>query len=289
MGAWIGAACGHATRAVTRHGRVAGLAAGVGLGVPTLAGADEVELPLHVLTLNTWGLPAPLAPDRAGRLRLAADWIADLDPDVVALQEVWRGAVPHLPRRMARSAHRGDDGLALGARRALEEVSSLRFTRARGFDALKQKGALRARVEGTALWVVSTHLQAGAGAHNARIRRHQVDELIAWLAPLAQPVILLGDLNLEAADATDLATAAHLAAEGFVDLPEQLGVLEGTYPSNGARYDRVLARGRGGWRVEAESAEVVSWDAPRFATPISDHLAVGVRLRLVAEDPGSRR
>lgn len=239
---------------------------------------------LHVVSLNAWGLPAPLAPDRRGRLEAASSWLDALDPDVVALQEVWTGAVPHLRRAVVRSSRRGDDGLALGARGALAAVDTLRFARARGFDALKQKGALRAWSDAHGVWVVSTHLQAGRGRSNAEVRRHQLDELVAWLTPLEGPVVLLGDLNLESDDPTDLASTSALAAAGWTDVAVALDVAHPTYPGNGARYDRVLVRHGRAHRVVPEHAEVVAWGTPAAPVRLSDHHALSVRLRLVPTD-----
>jgi endonuclease/exonuclease/phosphatase family metal-dependent hydrolase len=42
---------------------------------------------LKVLTFNVWGLP--FTPDRSTRLRAIAQKIADIDPDLVCLQECW--------------------------------------------------------------------------------------------------------------------------------------------------------------------------------------------------------
>lgn len=241
---------------------------------------------LHLVTLNTWGLPAPLAPDRKGRLAATADWLDDVDADLVALQEVWAGAAPLYRRPVARSSDPGDDGLALDARGPLDQVASLRFARARGFDALKRKGALRAWSVEAGVWIVSTHLQAGRGAANAAVRRAQLDELVAWLAPLDGPVLLLGDLNLEHEDPTDLASTAWLAREGFADLALAAGADAPTYPGNGARYDRVLARDGRDHAVVAEHAEVIAWGGPGAPGRLSDHHAVSVRVRLEPTSDG---
>ncbi len=240
---------------------------------PPLAEGVRVEL----VSLNAWGLPAPFAPNRRGRLAATADWLDGIDADVVALQEVWSGAVRHYRRRVHRSDQRGDDGLALDAPRGLTELNTLRFSRARGFDALKQKGALRGWSASIGAWVVSTHLQSGAGRKNAEVRRSQLTELVTWLAPLRGSVIVLGDLNLEQDDATDRATASWLAAERFDDVATTLGTEAATYPGNGQRYDRVLARSGTDTCIVPEAAHVVAWEGAR----LSDHFAVVVRLRVV--------
>jgi endonuclease/exonuclease/phosphatase family metal-dependent hydrolase len=259
-----------------RHGA---LAAALAVSGPAVAGES-----LHVVGLNAWGLPAPLAPDRRARLEATSAWLGAVDPDLVALQELWSGAVPHLRRAVVRSAGRGDDGLALGGRAQLTAVTTLRFARARGFDALKQKGALRGWSAAHGVWLVSTHLQSGRGRANAGVRRHQLDELVAWLARLEAPVVLVGDLNLEGDDPTDLASAAALAAAGWTDVALALDVAHPTYPGNGARYDRVLVRDGDTHRLVPEHAEVVAWGTAAVPVRLSDHHAVSARLRRVPRD-----
>jgi endonuclease/exonuclease/phosphatase family metal-dependent hydrolase len=238
------------------------------------------------MSFNAWGLPAPFAPARAHRLAEAAAWLQSTAPDVVALQEVWKGAAPLLPLDVSRSSEPGDDGLALHTSHRLAEVDTLRFHRARGFDALKRKGALRARVEleGAAVWVVSTHLQSGYGAANAAVREAQVTELLTWLAPLTEPVVLAGDFNLDDLDTVDGGTVALLSEAGFVDAALATKAALPTYPGDGRRYDRVLLRGGLTFDMHATGLEVVSYDDnPETSAPIrlSDHRPVIAHLRLV--------
>lgn len=235
---------------------------------------------LDVLSFNVWGLPPPLAPDRAGRLARVAGWMTELAPDVVAFQELWTGAVPMFDLPVHRSALSGDSGLAVHTRHVVQEVEALRFSRARGFDALKQKGALRGRLvraEGPDVWLVVTHLQAGHGRGNAAVREAQVRELLAWIDEIDGPVLVVGDFNMDRQDVEDLPALRTLADAGLTDTAEQLDVLDATYP-DGRRYDRIFARDGGGWRVVAEVAEVM----PHGPTTLrlSDHRPLRTRLRL---------
>lgn len=252
---------------------------------PTAVACDAPHH-LDVVTLNAWGLPAPLAPHRRSRLRAIARWLDHVDPDVVALQEVWRGAVPHLPVPLARADEPGDDGLGIVDNPDVRVLGALRFSRARGFDALKRKGALAVEVttDAVPVTVVVTHLQAGRGKANGAVRAAQVDQLIAWAAELPGPLVLLGDLNLVDGDVHDQAAADALAAAGLVDIGPDAG---GTYRDSADRYDRILLRDGPRWRWAPASVEVVRYDDdPGSEAPamFSDHLPVHAHLALV--DPG---
>lgn len=257
---------------------VGGLVGALALALP--AAACESDAHLDLVSLNAWGLPAPLAPDRAGRLAAAAAWL-DTDPaDLVALQEVWDGAVGVLPLRVARSGPGGDDGLGFVGD---HPVDALRFRHAHGFDGLKRKGALRTRrrVGDADVQVVVTHLQAGIGRTPARVRERQLADLLAWIDGVPGPVVLLGDFNVDEAQPHDAAFLGALAGAGFTDVARALGSDHPTYPGNGRRYDRVLVRSGGGWVVEGERFEVVDYDDdPDTHAPVrlSDHRPLRARL-----------
>ena len=46
---------------------------------------------MRAVTLNVWALPEPLSQNVPKRMRAIARHLADLAPEVVALQEVWTG------------------------------------------------------------------------------------------------------------------------------------------------------------------------------------------------------
>lgn len=256
--------------------------AGLALALP--AAAAEFT----VVSVNAWALPAPLAPHRQERLVQLADWLGEVDADLVALQEVWRGAVTKFPVAHQRSqVHRKDDGLGLTGNASLQDFDAMHFRRATGFDALKQKGAVRARVrlDDADVWVVSTHLQAGRGALRASVRNDQIHELITWLDPLDGPVLLVGDLNMDASHPEDQTGWELLRLAGYADLAEQVGATDPTYPGDGRRYDRMMARSGSRHALRAEQMRVVHYDddpdteaPPRF----SDHRPIVARLGLYA-------
>jgi endonuclease/exonuclease/phosphatase family metal-dependent hydrolase len=245
----------------------------------TAVAGDE----LTVVSLNAWGLPAPLAPDRAARMGSLGAWIDTLDADLVGLQELWDGAVPLVDLDLTLSRDGGDDGLAMVSGHHLEEVGVRRFRDARSFDALKRKGILRARLvrpSGPDVWVFVTHLQAGYGRANAAVRERQLAELSAWLAETQGPVLVLGDFNVDERHPEDAPFLETVGRLGLVDAAAAVGVTDGTYPGDGRRYDRVFARDGGGWRITAEHAAVVQYGVAGGPERLSDHLPLVVRLRV---------
>ena len=71
----------------------------------------EATTPLSVVTFNAWGLPAPVANDRRGRVPRIARWLEEQGYDVAGLQEMWRGAMRLFPRMalpLTAPAARGD-------------------------------------------------------------------------------------------------------------------------------------------------------------------------------------
>jgi endonuclease/exonuclease/phosphatase family metal-dependent hydrolase len=273
----------HGTISRVRHLLAASLVAS--LALPVSARADD-GTPLDVVTVNAWGLPAPIAPRRAHRLVALARWLQRVDADVVGMQEVWSGAVPLLPLPVVRSVGDGDDGLALRTKRGLVDVERLRFHDARGWDAMKAKGALRGRLrlaDGGHVWVVVTHMQAGYGPRNAVVRERQLDQILGWIARLEGPVVLLGDLNMDDRMPEDVTGLARLASAGFVDVADRVGATEATYPGDGHRYDRIFVRDGDACVLTAESVEVVRYDDdPATEAPerLSDHHPLHARLVL---------
>jgi endonuclease/exonuclease/phosphatase family metal-dependent hydrolase len=273
----------HGTVLPLRHLLAASLVAAF---APSVSARAEDTTSIDIVTVNAWGLPAPIAPQRAHRMRALARWLQRVDADVVGMQEVWSGAVPLLPLAVVRSGGDGDDGLALRAKRSLADVERLRFHDARGWDAMKQKGALRGRVRlagGEQVWVVVTHMQAGYGAKNAVVRERQLDEILGWIARLEGPVVLLGDLNMDDRMPEDVTGLARLSSAGFVDVADRVGATEATYPGDGHRYDRIFVRGGDACVLTAESVEVVDYDDdPATEAPerLSDHHPLHARLVL---------
>jgi endonuclease/exonuclease/phosphatase family metal-dependent hydrolase len=158
---------------------------------------------LRCLTLNLWGIEAPLAE----RMALVTEGLAALAPDVVALQEVREApAFPNQAAGLARAAgyHHvfapatpfggGQEGLALLSRDPIVTYASLELPHAQPQE---RRILLSACLETGAgpIWVHTTHLNYRL--HHGKQREDQVlaiDEAVAARAGEA-PQVLMGDLN----------------------------------------------------------------------------------------------
>lgn len=232
------------------------------------APCDSTES-LRVATFNTWGLPAPIAPNRKGRLAALGEFAEELGADVVGLQEVWKGARPlvQLPGLLLASLRSGDTGLGLATRMPAREGGVHHFQEASGVDRLKRKGVFRAEVdvEGEPLDVMVTHLQAGESAKAASVRYAQISEIVRMQT--GDATLLMGDLNLY--EDLDRQSIALLEEAGFLDAAQAAGVDEPTYRGGTHRLDRVMVRGGSELCLAPRSAAVVE-------SELSDHHAVVV-------------
>lgn len=243
---------------------------------------------LNVLTFNVWGLPWPAALHRQRRFRGILASLSQRSDHLVGVQELWAGA--RLPFAGLRTGPRTrDSGLALGGRVALPEPTLSHFRRSRGTDALKAKGVLRAEIaqsEFGPLRVLVTHLQAGA--KHAAVRAHQVDQLLETASGDAMPTVLMGDFNFHDRQADDAASAARLAAAGFVDAAVEAGTPEPTWdPENryvrgrrAQRFDRILLRSTARTELVATTTAVLIHDEP-----LSDHHPLWARVRVRRRGP----
>jgi endonuclease/exonuclease/phosphatase family metal-dependent hydrolase len=139
----------------------------------------------------------------------------------------------------------------------------------------EQRGLLEAAidVDGVPVRVGNTHLQ-----HNSAVeRRAQAERIVELLAPVRQPIVLMGDLN-----ARPGTPELSPLAPRFVDAWPRGGEGDGfSYPASGpnARIDYVLT-----------TADVDVASARTVASPASDHIQVVADLVLprARPDPGSR-
>ncbi len=163
---------------------------------------------LRIVTLNLWGLSAPLG----RRLALAAAQLRDLAPDVVALQEVrpldgTAGRTTadeladalgmHATYRTAVTWADGQEGLGLLTRAAPLEVRALPLPEARPADARLLLSALVPTAAGP-IWVHTTHLHYRLDDGVARERQVvAVDEAVRACGRGNDdaPQILCGDFN----------------------------------------------------------------------------------------------
>lgn len=163
----------------------------------------------------------------AARAPGIAAQITAADPDIVALQENFGDPLPY---DLLRGRLRGYEWV-----KPMEQVSIL--VRKSRFIALTvgyrdlhrtEKGflswvKLQDRLTGRSLWVFDVHLRSGTSRSNAAIRSAESDTLRARMLQLnpglADPVVLMGDLNVAATERRALYRdpVAKLGAGGLVD------------------------------------------------------------------------
>lgn len=233
---------------------------------------------IEVVSLNAWGLPPPFAPDRKRRLPRIDRVLRESRFDIVGLQEVWRGA-----RRLMRRDHlhlpdrAGDSGLALLSEHVTGSVLVHRFQRSVGFDALKSKGFLDARMELPdvgSVRVIVTHLQAGRSKRAAAVRATQVQEILAHLTEIIEPLVVMGDFNFYDDLPIDALSIQRLEGAGLIDAAVQTDADRPTYPGQRARLDRVYLRCGARTCLHPEMALVLA-----ELDSLSDHRPVYVQVR----------
>jgi endonuclease/exonuclease/phosphatase family metal-dependent hydrolase len=181
---------------------------------------------LRVLSFNTWSVPW-ISDQREARVRRVGQAIAELAPDVVALQEVWTdedarsiaaalatSGLPHV-RYFASSAPVGfgSAGLLIASVHPLADVAYQPFTLGARphtpwhLDWVASKGVIRARIDTPigALTIANTHLQASYRTGNyVPVRIGQMLQISDFVGAFgvhsaagtaSLPVILVGDLN----------------------------------------------------------------------------------------------
>lgn len=259
----------------------------LGLALMSAEPADDDTLTLRVLTYNVWGVPmiAPLRPERMARIGPA---VAELAPDLVALQEVWtdedaailseglkRAGLSHIERFV--QDWPDDSGLMIASRYPIEKVHFSRYRQGRHphlpwhVDYMAGKGIARVTVR-TPIGEVdfaATHLQAGYGSNDYLfVQMGQALQAAEQVAGGASPLILAGDIN----SPHDGIPSRLLAARAR---------LRSTDPNAGI--DQILYRG--GRTISVELGEVQPAmtevvDLGSAVMPLSDHPAVLAELHL---------
>lgn len=143
------------------------------------------------------------------------DLIASTHPDVVVLQEAYRGEVEHFRAGLASRTGRSwdaryapvvrrpdrNEGAGVVLLSALP-ASASDSTQMPSVDAWSEsRPVLRTRVDvgGASVDVVTTHLSAGEQGRGSR--EQQVRQLVAWATAGGRPVIIGGDFNAEPSSA----------------------------------------------------------------------------------------
>ncbi len=259
---------------------------------------------LDMMTLNTWGFKWPLARHRKSRFERIAAHLNGSQYDVVLLQELWGGAREALgdsgmqwascESQVDRGVRGVESGLGVKVRRGVERgVRSVKelvrsFKLHRGWDRVKTKGIVGVAVDthNGPVTFLNTHLQAQA--QHAKIRRSQLDEILAAVDGVRTPIVLAGDFNLFDDSKEDRAGHDALERHGFRDASLSIDRPDATYLRNNPyvggktdyRFDRIYLRD--GWRDEQRVC--LSADSVRVIVdhkaPFSDHEAVAARIKV---------
>lgn len=158
---------------------------------------------LRCVTLNLWGVEAPLAE----RMAVVREGLRALQPDVVALQEVREGPEQrnqaeeladaldyHCAFAAATPVGDGQEGLAILSRYAITERAAIELPHARP-DERRILLSVRIAHPAAAVWVHTTHLNYRLT--HGREREDQVVAVDAEVAPRGTetPQIIMGDFN----------------------------------------------------------------------------------------------
>jgi len=245
-----------------------------------------------VLTFNVWGLPNWITGASSVRYARIAEELAQLDCDVVFLQEVWtrrcHGVLSQEGESVARTwwtaaarrkgAFLGQNGLLTLSRHPIVSSEFRPFTSARFPDSLMRKGALRTTLAlspGRFVNVWNTHLQHGS----PRVRARQLQELLRWVEAGDQGQVadvVGGDFNLvpnteEFARLLAGVGPSVFALAGMAPFPTWDG--RRGAPGGGKAIDHIFVR------LRQPQGEVMAEAEPRFGAAVpedrlSDHLGL---------------
>jgi endonuclease/exonuclease/phosphatase family metal-dependent hydrolase len=208
------------------------------------------------------------------RRRAAADVLAELDADVIGLQEAYGFQLRYLLRQLSGYVAVGEPRSRFGERTPVLVRGRVLAHATRGFDVAGsrfQRIATTARVEarGHELTVTCTHLDESSGER----RRVCAEQLVGWLADTPGPHVIAGDFN----DTLDDSMFETFAAAGLRSaLPDGAGGTSHHFTgrTDGRQIDHILVPDQ----TEVVAASVVM-TRPGDRLP-SDHWPVAARIRL---------
>jgi hypothetical protein len=147
-----------------------------------------------------------------------------------------------------------------------------------GSDCLASKGFSFARADiapGVTIDFYNLHADAGRGSKDKAARTKQFDQLtqFIWLNSLGQPIIVVGDTNLKAADSDDekvlqdflTATGLQVSARVLGQLPDSI--------------DRLMYRGAGKVTITPINRRIATEFVDANGNDLSDHKAIHVDFR----------
>ncbi len=162
---------------------------------------------MRILTLNTWGTRGPQE-----RRVVLLEVLKTLRPDVLCLQEVTDpsllDALPYPMRAYAASG-----SLAVLSRFPTKDRREITYKTISLLEPHRRQALLTEITVGSdSLWVVTTHLAWKAEDEASRVS--QVEELLQWIQPLGDRILLAGDFNAEPSSPP----IRQIVEAGFTDL-----------------------------------------------------------------------
>jgi len=257
--------------------------------LPDSALAEGERFRLRVLTYNVWGV-AWITPMRTERMMRIPEKIAELQPDIVAIEEAWtdedaailiaglsQAGLTHVERHSP--AWPDQNGLLIASRYPLRDFHFKRFTQGHHphvpwhVDYMSGKGVARVKVDTPVgpVFFAATHLQASYGSNDyIFVQMHQALEAAEELDDHSYATIFAGDVNSkhDGLPARILRTRADL-----------------TLTDPNAGIDQILYRPGTFVDVEVASVKEVLTEAVDLGDatmPLSDHPGVLAELDLVS-------
>ncbi len=232
-----------------------------------------------VLTLNVAQLKFPIGKSsRTARILMLCDiLVKDPQYDIICLQELFRNKSRDIAVRWLSEKYpyfivdksRGryligvNSGLAIFSKHPITRDTLHRFTTFRGVENFTKKGVLGVEidVEGSAIYIFTTHLQTGLGSEpcicklfdrnkltSNKLKTIQLDEITAVIEKFAEDstnVILTGDMNIRAdSDLYDIAYE-KFSSIGLLDTFFSESEVQNTVIGKDRRIDYIWFSGTG--------------------------------------------
>lgn len=256
---------------------------------------------LKVLTWNVFMLPKPIKFSHQNeRTSFIVDHIAKSDYDVVFLQEAFMGSFHrklrqktsdvfpfqyYLGKKLISPTIFGS-GVYVLSKYPIVETKRTYFKNCAVADCFASKGALFVTIQlpsGKKINFISTHMQAGQFPKRSRIRMkqlHQIRELIDQHHADEIPIVLLGDMNIDAkhedfSKALEMLDMESLPLEGDLDVTSGFPTVCYKTILDGTKWvDHILTGKSQAIRVTDKKALALTRDIQNRQCPLSDHHAV---------------
>lgn len=258
----------------------------------------ETKAEINLLSLNVWGLPAPIGTALVPRMERIAKAVRGYD--VVVLQETFdsssddiiaKSGYPYGIQEQNPGWGQVRSGLTTLSRWPIIKSGFYPFAHCYSTDCLARKGILFTRIlhpELGPIDVYNTHYQSMRRPEAAEVRLTQniAMQRFVFANNGYYPTILGGDFNLspDSGEYKDLTTRLPLLDSFGVKHPDHVGFSmhvgpQGFKPSNSQRIDYLFLLQNARYSAEV-LASALEFTEPVEGLKLSDHLGVSARLRI---------